>query len=404
MDLTIWVLGLTILNYLSIRMILSPSGPADLPKWIAPSFLTITVTLPAARPEGAAIALAFSLALAGYFAWRRKLALSLWAVGAFFGAAAVAVCITLWRLSYFGYPVPNTFYAKESTGIIAQAKLGAIYAMHFLLDSATTSIVAICCGLAAYGWFRKSKVDRETRRRDATAIPALFLIGLCGMYAALGGDHFQSSRFLQPLVSVLSPIAGAASILVWRALLKDQRRPAMIAASLALVGIIAAPIARFANNGGGIRDEFRIADRLRYAGQIFEALPQHPSVGVIAAGGIKRTYSGFVYDIMGLNWVEMAHAVPDKTGAFRDHGAFEESLFLTTEPDVLLPGDLLSPCQPMNVWPNGFIRMLLKGMTEDKRFTDFYAQACIKDLQFYIRRDRLSAYSRFLQKPQGETW
>lgn len=48
--------------------------------------------------------------------------------------------------------------------------------------------------------------------------------------------------------------------------------------------------------------------------------------------------------------------------------------------------------------------MLLKGMTEDKRFTDFYAQACIKDLQFYIRRDRLSAYSSFLQKPQGETW
>jgi len=57
-------------------------------------------------------------------------------------------------------------------------------------------------------------------------------------------------------------------------------------------------------------------------------------MGVIAAGGIALTYDGELRDLMGLNWVEMAHANPIKVG-FRNHASFDPDTFWKYPPDIV---------------------------------------------------------------------
>lgn len=40
--------------------------------------------------------------------------------------------LILWRLSYFGYPLPNTYYAKVSSDILSNLKHGIGYLYRFL--------------------------------------------------------------------------------------------------------------------------------------------------------------------------------------------------------------------------------------------------------------------------------
>jgi hypothetical protein len=139
----------------------------------------------ATRPEGA-------LAAAAVFGWRvlrdwpAQGARALRAPAAY---AVLVLALTLFRVAYYGSPVPNTFYAK--VGGVPPLR-GFYYVLGFWVGGPALLLVPASFALA----------------RDARAWPALaFAALLCAYVVAVGGDAFPYARFLVPLLPALAAFA-----------------------------------------------------------------------------------------------------------------------------------------------------------------------------------------------------
>jgi len=133
------------------------------------------------RPEGvliAAILFAFHLASSwrqGWQAWRWPLVF-----------AGLVALLTVFRLVYYGSPLPNTFYAKVG-GIPIIA--GLRYVSRFLRDGAMWLLFPAL--IALFG---------DRRLWPGVAFALLFT----GYVIAIGGDAFPHSRFLVPVLPCLA--------------------------------------------------------------------------------------------------------------------------------------------------------------------------------------------------------
>ncbi len=105
-------------------------------------------------------------------------------------AAVGALLVLAWlafATLYFGFPLPNTAYAKLNTGIALASR--AEQGLAYLVDAAYRDPVLVCGLLAAFAW--------TFVRRTPPAVRAL-LAGVVGYVAYviwIGGD-FMSGRFL----------------------------------------------------------------------------------------------------------------------------------------------------------------------------------------------------------------
>jgi hypothetical protein len=135
--------------------------------------------------------------------------------------AAGCAALTLFRVAYYGDPLPNTFYAK--TGGI-WLSLGAWFAAAFLLGNAGA------CALPAV-----AAVRHERRSWPGAAFAAVFL--LYGV--SIGG----TPRYLTPLVPALAALGAVGAGLWWqRGGSLRIAGAAAIAASLVLCGIGSGPL------------------------------------------------------------------------------------------------------------------------------------------------------------------
>ena len=146
------------------------------------------------RAEGFAWA-GLLIALAGAGAWlgkdhsaRRPLVLAALA------AAATAAGLAGFRLWYFGYPLPNTVYAKMDGSPLALER-GARYAASFLLTFPHLAVILLA-GVAAI------VVGRASRRRlwRPLTIAAAFF----GFAVTAGGDFMPMGRLLIPALPFLA--------------------------------------------------------------------------------------------------------------------------------------------------------------------------------------------------------
>jgi hypothetical protein len=131
--------------------------------------------------------------------------------------------------------------------------------------------------------------------------------------------------------------------------------------------------------------EFRIAEggmaNGRNMNHIFVATRPLPNIGVISAGGIARTYTGPITDLMGLNNSLIAHFKGDRKGV-KNHAAFEREVFFNVEPDILLA----SPPVPPET--NNCFTVWLKGLMDDPQFTGRWRYGILsrKDDSEYLQR------------------
>jgi hypothetical protein len=127
------------------------------------------------------------------------------------------------RCLYFGYPLPNTFYAKSGGGMLTVLR-GLNYTVSYLLCFGTPLLILLASFLCL---------------RGGTPAPAFYsaLIGF-GMVAysvMSGGDFMAMGRFMAPSVPFF---AVTATHLLDRYLPKERKvRPGWIAAASALVMI-----------------------------------------------------------------------------------------------------------------------------------------------------------------------
>jgi arabinofuranosyltransferase len=114
--------------------------------------------------------------------------------------------LVLIRISYFGYPLPNTYYAKVSPDLGYNLVQGGHYLVSFLHHNplALIPLAAALVGTplrAASLRSMPTKADAgdDRRRSLAEIVLGVVILTLAVVPVLNGGDHFAQSRFYQPL-------------------------------------------------------------------------------------------------------------------------------------------------------------------------------------------------------------
>ena len=144
----------------------------------------IAAALSLTRPEG--IFLLLPLLIISACAASHTYSIKLKAVAVFFIAAFMP--LTLWlifRLSYYGLPLPNTFYAKATGDVIAQISNGFFYSL---------PILASCIMLGLI--FLSNMTRPQAILLALIALPCAFIVGG-------GGDWMFHFRLWQPILPLL---------------------------------------------------------------------------------------------------------------------------------------------------------------------------------------------------------
>ncbi|WP_131802676.1 hypothetical protein [Limimaricola pyoseonensis] len=329
MEIALWTaLILWLLDRLTAA--LEAPEPARRPD---PALLAAAFLLPLTRPEGVAVATGLALGALALrpLAWRGL-------AGAALAAPLSAAVLTLGRLAYFGQPFPNTYYAKVSADRLQNAFDGAKYLASFLFGHPFAEALVLAwlalAALAVAALWRGRRAAAAAPGRRSLVLCATALFGLLATYVMLGGDHFAMWRFYQPAMPLLvMPLALAVGWLAGPAPAAARRALPVLALAVA-AGWVAMNAAAFRQERFRIAWEYSLSARGEAFGRYLNSFSPQPLLGVVAAGGIALTYEGEMRDLMGLNWVAMAHAKPIKTG-MRNHASFDPGVFWTDPPQLI---------------------------------------------------------------------
>jgi hypothetical protein len=307
---------------------------------------------------------------------------------------AAQVLLTLFRLQYFGYPLPNTYYAKVSPSFAYNLQQGAIYLVKYFISEPVVliSVTAVFgAGLhTTYGIFSK-----QIPNDGSFFLPIIAGTGLL-MPVLTGGDHFGSFRLYQNIY----PIELLCLLYFAYRILPRQFKPVehpngsewkRRAFSLSLVpvvlfGFFLMQSSMWMNSIRSEMDiEFDTAEYGRKNGafiqELFTSLPELPSMGVVTSGGIKYSYAGEIVDLMGLNNTIMAHNHGDRTG-IKNHAAFDIDTFYQLQPDIVWPVSVdeskwhYIESKVKESWEN---REGLKGLFDGRHFLELYTYAKVRN-------------------------
>lgn len=138
----------------------------------------------------------------------------------------------LWRLSYYGDLLPNTFYAKTGGGL-KQIERGLAYAGSFALTIGGPLLLMI-----AAPWLRSWRAVLASWRGYALLVTLIYSAYIIGV----GGDHFRGERFFVPLVPWFALLIadGVAT------LIQALPAPARLARPLLALGLVVASLTALA--------------------------------------------------------------------------------------------------------------------------------------------------------------
>ncbi|HKO51508.1 MAG TPA: hypothetical protein VJV79_27555 [Polyangiaceae bacterium] len=364
------------------------------------------VALLLARPEGVAIAGAILLvafishASSGIgirASWRAILPPLVVTVACF---TALLAC----RVAYFGYPMPNTYYAKVGADAIYTATHGGVYLVKFLLRNPVNLLAAFAAVhvLATDGRAALARMSHPNRAKDGeegiTRL-SLSIVFACGLALPFveGEDHFVGSRMMQPFVPVSCALVGSLAA-KWLVAEKSRHRRIV---SVALLGsaAFAVWVDFVLTTAPELKRQARIASTGRIMGRLLaerlgQAMPM-PTVGVACAGGIAFAYPGRVMDLLGLNWVAMAHGTRDRRGR-PGHAAFAKDVFWSESSTLVLPQIFQSPprnaCDLSSKWLHSVFRGLFSSSRFRREYTGISMSTPEGNLATFVRRDWLATH------------
>ncbi len=228
-------------------------------------------------------------------------------------AYAVLVAIYIaWRWSYFGYPLPNTFYAKTGGGV-AQAIRGTQYAGLFALHFVFPWAFAIGLGV----WARGRTQASDAPRGFALLCAAIVMV-YTGYICAVGGDYMAMYRFFVPVLPFIYLLTGVALERASRATAASSGTLVKVALFLGLVGtgfhstpIESAWVAKpelMHGNYRGVELERWYVNRHRVIGEFFAHYGKPGESLATGAIGAVAYYSELsVQDVHGITDSHIAH-------------------------------------------------------------------------------------------------
>jgi len=314
---------------------------------------------------------------------------------------ATVTSLTIFRLYYFGYPLPNTYYAKVSPNVFYNIVQGVSYFINYaLLSNAWASLAILCSGTLAvfigldlWNTYRSASMSSLSIKTLNSCI--IILVTWSGLFIPVinGGDHFGSSRFYQVIHPIL--VLNIICLIMYLVEQSDHERSSRYfssfshrSARLLLLWSIVLLFPLMSQNvlwlhlkdSSDILIDFEIAAEGRKLGKVmtelFAELPEYPRVGVVNAGGEKVAYKGPMFDLLGLNNTAMGHSQGDRKG-IKNHAAFDKNVFFAFPPEIVAPTiDSLEqhPFQYDSMklsqsWNN---QKFLKGLYDDSRFKQIY--------------------------------
>ncbi len=148
--------------------------------------------------------------------------------------ASIYLPYFIWRVTYYGGLVPNTFHAKTqfSSGLKAQLSSGIGYTYAFFVSTGGLLLVV---GIASL--FSK-------KLRTTSSLRAVLVVGQTLFAIAVGGDHMAFSRFFVPVLPQLFLLMadGAQAIRLRSSELRPRVRAVV---TVVLAAVLAWPVVNF---------------------------------------------------------------------------------------------------------------------------------------------------------------
>lgn len=401
MDTCLWGLLLT---SVVLFLLTDRDRPA---RWSSPLFALLMLALMLARPESIVLCPVF---VAIHWAQRSLLCRSAKEAAragsmpllTYLVSAAGLTCFRVW---YFGFPLPNTYYAKVSRNLAYNLSAGDGYVesfamSHLFVGPAILMILTVAAirlaGVVGAALRMRAVRQRLLKLLEPGAVVSILCVVLLLIPVLTGGDHFRWWRLYQPVypLILLSVLCATHDMLAggmqrrWIEMKPGLKR-AIVFAAVALISLSACLPTDASWLGlrqrQPIGHEFTIATDGQTIGRQFAlefaGLPQLPSLGVVVAGGIKRTYPGRVIDLMGLNNLEMGHSPGERIG-IKNHAAFNRDVFFRQVPNVVLPVIKTLPSDSTDAVPSfqggDVLSATLRRLDKDAEFLDLYNYAAVR--------------------------
>ena len=296
------------------------------------------------------------------------------------------ILLLVWRLTYFGYPFPNTYYAKVSSNLMANAKAGLLYLLNYfhqapfeLLIFFFTLIGSIKLVQQIAAKSGKDETLHKNAFRSCVLLGIILVSWLLPIYA--GGDHFTYSRILQPTV----PLAILAFIFT---LHYFRFKIDWIWVLFILIFVMFTSEDNLFHTFRKRSSPFQTPMMWGYEGrkkslrlnEFFSGLPRYPTQGVFAAGGRAFCYRGATIDLLGLNNVKMAHADKIKDPSLpKNHASFNKAVFYEQKPEIIsYQEDYIPINDTLNfVFPKQAPIRFAKNINYDKKFREEYSDCLI---------------------------
>ncbi len=214
----------------------------------------------------------------------------------------------VWRYSYYGYLLPNTFYAKTGSST-AQVVRGWHYTREFVLGLQPFALLVLLGGSLLALW------RAQPHQRQAAGLLWLFVL-LTAVYVTLvGGDQFPLGRFfivaLPPLVLLLT---HGASALAQHGRLA-QAGAGLACSALLLTGLVGMPASSSRTPQTAVWREHKVAVKNADLGHWLRLnTPPDTVIATGIAGAMPFYAQRHTVDMLGLNDTYIAHLVVDSIG------------------------------------------------------------------------------------------
>jgi hypothetical protein len=319
-------------------------------------------------------------------------------VGPYYAAVVLTLIgLTATRLSYFGYPLPNTYYAKVSSDPMDNIVQGLHYIVWFLNSNVLVAPGALASVLGLMIGFPSLLANVRAGTRLSPAHSIMLLVGGTAAFVIAttileGGDHFPGFRLLQPYVPLFCvALTFYVPLLAGWSRLTPSRMTGLAWSAATVAATIVASYSAFAVYNKGLKEDFALAVEGRRMGDLLNTLGYQPApdVGVVPAGGIAVAYHGRVVDLLGLNWAEMGHGSGRRTG-MPGHSAFNLEVFWRHPPKLMLP-QLIDSADSLDEkrTPGNFDLYVLKNLLNEKQFRDGF-----RPVLMHLGDGEIFAYAR----------
>ena len=269
------------------------------------------------------------------------------------GWLVTIIGLTTFRLSYFGYPLPNTYYAKVSPDIWYRIGQGLTYGWEWVSHNWMVGLGLLILMIVVAWSLRLIWQTRKLSLPESTLLVASWWsLVMLALSIVSGGDHFVGWRFMQPIWPLMGLVwLGFLTVIKhdwWKKMLSNWRLVIVIALLIVImVGTQWLVIKDERYGVGHFRYEMNVPINGRLTAvrinQWFDVnnvrikgLGRLPVVGVITAGGFAWEYQGEVFDLLGLNEVSIAHDGGQRKG-LKNHSSLNAELTLAKSPDLLMP-------------------------------------------------------------------